>query len=79
MVKVGDYHSGVNARKKKKGKVKKEKDCVPKNAMVTEEEKIVVLEVGKVVNDILPVVGIWERQWWWSSWCSVGDRWWWIR
>lgn len=49
VVSVGEYHTGVNARKKKKkAKVESEKKV--------KEEKNVVPEVGEAVNDALPVI-----------------------
>ncbi|KAJ4973883.1 hypothetical protein NE237_007057 [Protea cynaroides] len=50
VVGIGDYHSGVNARKKKNQKPGFEK--LPKNS----ENPAALPEVGEVVNDSLPVI-----------------------
>lgn len=54
---IGDYHSGVNARKKKKEKGPKEGDVgfEPKHDENSKPEAVVPL-VGEAVNDSLPVV-----------------------
>ncbi|MQL94092.1 hypothetical protein Taro_026735 [Colocasia esculenta] len=62
VVSIGEYHTGVNARKRKKGKGPKEGDLVfePKRKHKSRPEvvapAVVVPVVGEAVNDSLPVI-----------------------
>ncbi|WOK94890.1 hypothetical protein Cni_G03595 [Canna indica] len=60
ILKIGEYHTGINARKKKK-KPKDGRDpsgeFVPKNKHTLQgSDPLVVPEVGEAVNDSLPVI-----------------------
>lgn len=52
VLKIGDYHSGANARKMKKNK----KDGFEKQPPKEATQSIILPEVGEAVNDTLPVV-----------------------
>lgn len=56
VVSVGEYHSGVNAKKKKKMKAGTSYGGDTGLVKEKEKEKVVVPEIGEAVNDALPVV-----------------------